>query len=145
MLVRARVARPRASILGASFVAGAGQALLAIAAAPFLTEHSTPRERTHLFSTFFAIALLAGVIGQRRWAAALPRRAARAARAAAPACSRAYRVALLVGGAARRRRRCCRCCACAGCAEPPHRARAAPGAAARERGRLVPDRAERAA
>lgn len=50
-------------ILAGSFVAGVGQALLAIAAAPFMTEHSTPRERTHLFSTFFAATLLAGVIG----------------------------------------------------------------------------------
>jgi MFS family permease len=50
-------------ILAGSFVAGVGQALLAIAAAPFMTEHSTPRERTHLFSTFFAATLIAGVIG----------------------------------------------------------------------------------
>ena len=51
------------AVLTGSFFAGAGQSLLAIAGAPFLTEHSTPRERTHLFSTFFATALLAGVIG----------------------------------------------------------------------------------
>lgn len=50
-------------IYGASLLAGAGQAFLQIAGAPFLTEHSTPRERTHLFSAFFAVALLAGVIG----------------------------------------------------------------------------------
>src|SRR6185436_10783321 len=50
-------------ILGASFVSGIGQSMLAIAAAPFITEHSTPRERTHLFSSFFAVALLAGVVG----------------------------------------------------------------------------------
>lgn len=50
-------------LLPAGFVAGAGQALFQIAAAPFLTEHSTPRERTHLFSAFFACALLAGVFG----------------------------------------------------------------------------------
>jgi MFS family permease len=47
----------------ASFFAGVGQALIAIAAAPFLTEHSSARERTHLFSFFFAIELLAGVLG----------------------------------------------------------------------------------
>lgn len=46
-----------------SFVSGMGQSLLAIAAAPFLTEHSTSRERTHLFSAFFATALGAGVVG----------------------------------------------------------------------------------
>ena len=65
-------------ILAGSFVAGVGQALLAIAAAPFMTEHSTPRERTHLFSTFFAATLLAGVIGSilggeiPAWLARLP-------------------------------------------------------------------------
>ena len=50
-------------VLGASLIVGTGQSLFQIAAAPFLTEHSTPRERTHLFSTFFAAALLAGVVG----------------------------------------------------------------------------------
>jgi MFS family permease len=50
-------------ILGAGLLSGSGQALLAIAAAPFLTEHSTPRERTHLFSAFFANSLIAGVVG----------------------------------------------------------------------------------
>jgi MFS family permease len=61
-LVRALWLDPGAVLLG-SFFAGAGQSLLATAAAPFLTDHSTPRERTHLFSTFFATALVAGVIG----------------------------------------------------------------------------------
>src|SRR5262245_34668026 len=50
-------------ILAGSFVSGIGQAMLAIAAAPFMTEHSTPRERTHLFSTLFAATLIAGVLG----------------------------------------------------------------------------------
>src|SRR5207247_7798602 len=50
-------------IYGASFLAGVGQSFLAVAAAPFLTEHSTPRERTHLFSAFFATALIACVAG----------------------------------------------------------------------------------
>ena len=50
-------------IIGAGFVVGAGASMFQIAAAPFLTEHSTPKERTHLFSTFFACALLAGVLG----------------------------------------------------------------------------------
>jgi MFS family permease len=47
----------------ATFVAGAGQSLIAIAAAPFITEYSTPRERTYLFSAFFAVELAAGVAG----------------------------------------------------------------------------------
>lgn len=61
-LLRASLTEPGA-ILASGVVIGAGQALFQIAAAPFLTEHSTPRERTHLFSTFFASALLAGVLG----------------------------------------------------------------------------------
>ena len=61
-LLRAMVVWPEA-IYGGSFLAGVGQALSAIAAAPFLSEHSTPRERTHLFSAFFAAELLAGVVG----------------------------------------------------------------------------------
>lgn len=61
-LTRAVVLTP-AVIATASFFAGVGQALTAIAAAPFLSEHSTARERTHLFSFFFAIELLAGVLG----------------------------------------------------------------------------------
>jgi MFS family permease len=62
LLLRATVLVPGV-IYASSFIAGAGQSLLAIAAAPFLTEHSTPRERTHLFSAFFASELLAGVVG----------------------------------------------------------------------------------
>ena len=61
-LARATLLAPPA-ILAGSFFSGVGQALLAIAAAPFVTEHSSPRERTHLFTTFFATTLLAGVVG----------------------------------------------------------------------------------
>jgi MFS family permease len=50
-------------LLATSFVAGFGQSMIAIAAAPFLTEHSGTRERTHLFSAYFALQLLAGVAG----------------------------------------------------------------------------------
>ncbi len=81
-------------VLGAGFVAGLGQSLFQIAAAPFLTDHSTPRERTHLFSTFFASALLAGVFGNAV-GGALPS----LVRAVAPGTTlfAAYRVALLAG------------------------------------------------
>ena len=94
-VVRASVlAEP--SILASGFVIGTGQALFQIAAAPFLTEHSTPRERTHLFSTFFASALLAGVLGSAL-GGALPR----VVRALVPATSlfSAYRVGLFAGAA----------------------------------------------
>src|SRR5512144_2007764 len=46
-LTRAVVLVPSV-IAAASFFAGVGQALTAIAAAPFLSEHSSARERTHL-------------------------------------------------------------------------------------------------
>jgi MFS family permease len=81
-------------VLGAGFVTGLGQAFFQIAAAPFLTDHSTPRERTHLFSTFFASALLAGVVGNALGGALPP-----AVRALVPGLGlfEAYRVALLAG------------------------------------------------
>lgn len=62
MVVRALVVSP-GWILGASAAAGIGQSMLAVASPPFLTEHSTPRERTHLFSAYFATILLAAVAG----------------------------------------------------------------------------------
>jgi MFS family permease len=61
-LLRALVLWPPLIYAG-SMLAGIGQSLTAISAAPFLTEHSTSRERTHLFSSFFAGELLAGVVG----------------------------------------------------------------------------------
>src|SRR6185436_20222167 len=85
-------------ILGASFVSGIGQSMLAIAAAPFITEHSTPRERTHLFSAFFASALLAGVAGSALggW---LPRLMLALPDAMRPDLLHAYRATLLLGSA----------------------------------------------
>lgn len=44
-------------------VTGAGQSLILIPSSPFLAAHSTARERTHLFSTLFALSLMAGVLG----------------------------------------------------------------------------------
>ena len=81
-------------VLGAGFVAGLGQSLFQIAAVPFLTDQSTPRERTHLFSTFFASALLAGVLGNAL-GGALPA----AVRGLWPGLTlfQAYRVALISG------------------------------------------------
>ena len=62
LAVRALTIEP-SLVIGACFAAGAGQALIAVAAAPYLTEHSSPRERTHLFSAYFAIQLVAAVLG----------------------------------------------------------------------------------
>jgi MFS family permease len=94
LLARTSLLSP-AVVFGGSFLAGAGQSLLAIAAAPFLTEHSTPRERTHLFSAFFACELLAGVGGNLigGWVPAglthLP--------AVSPDVFHAYRITLVLG------------------------------------------------
>jgi len=62
LAIRALTVHPTA-LLATSFVAGFGQSMIAIAAAPYITDHSTPRERTHLFSAFFSFQLLAGVSG----------------------------------------------------------------------------------
>ncbi|HTR97806.1 MAG TPA: MFS transporter [Candidatus Acidoferrales bacterium] len=82
------------TLLATGFGIGLGQSLFQIAAAPFLTEHSTPRERTHVFSTFFASALVAGVVGSAL-GGALPR----IARTLVPGLPLfvAYRFSLLVG------------------------------------------------
>jgi predicted MFS family arabinose efflux permease len=82
-------------VLAACLVTGMGQSFFQIAAAPFLTDHSTPRERTHLFSTFFACALIAGVFGNAL-GGAMPT----FLRWIAPGLSwfQAYRGGLLVGG-----------------------------------------------
>jgi len=88
-----------AVIPAASFLVGAGQAIYAIAAAPFITEHSSPRERTHLFSAFFSLELLAGVVGSivGGWTPtalhALPQ-------AFRPGPLEAYRITLMLGAAA---------------------------------------------
>lgn len=59
-----RALTPWPGVIGAaSFVVGAGQSLYAISAAPFISEHSTVRERTHLFSAFFSVELLSSVLG----------------------------------------------------------------------------------
>lgn len=96
-LVRA-LATHAALIYPLSFVAGVGQSLYAIAAAPFLSEHSTPRERTHLFSAFFAIELVAGVAGSLLggW---LPHLIQSSPLAPAGGIFGAYRATLVVGGA----------------------------------------------
>lgn len=94
-VLRASLTQP-GPLLATGVVIGAGQALFQIAAAPFLTEHSSTRERTHLFSTFFASALLAGVLGSAL-GGAIPR----LAQVIAPAASlfAAYRVGLFAGAA----------------------------------------------
>src|SRR5215831_2543148 len=86
------------AILAGSFISGAGQAMLAIAAAPFIAEHSTSRERTHLFSAFFAAVLFAGVIGNilGGW---IPPALLRLPASVRPDLLGAYRFSLLIGAA----------------------------------------------
>ena len=93
-LARAATVHPGA-VLASGFVVGSGQAMFQIAAAPFLTDQSTARERTHLFSTFFASALLAGVVGSAIGGGLPPLVHALAPRLPRFAC---YRAALLAGG-----------------------------------------------
>jgi MFS family permease len=50
-------------ILGASLAAGWMMSVYQVAAAPFLMEHSSPEERTHLFSSIFAVRTGSGMIG----------------------------------------------------------------------------------
>jgi MFS family permease len=85
-------------IAGASFFVGTGQALCAIAAAPFITEHSSARERTHLFSAFFSVELLAAVVGSMLggWTPTLLQHLPAGA---ALGLLGAYRVTLLLGAA----------------------------------------------
>lgn len=84
------------AIYAASFCSGVGQAMIVIAAAPFITEHSSPRERTHLFSAYFATALLAGVVGSLLggW---IPAALAALPHGLAPGRLDAYRIALVIG------------------------------------------------
>jgi MFS family permease len=94
-VVRCSVLDPNV-IYASSFFAGMGQSLLAISAAPFLTENSNPKERTHLFSAYFATALLAGVVGSTvgGW---LPWIMVRLPVLIRPDLFHSYRVALMVG------------------------------------------------
>ena len=85
-------------ILAASFVSGIGQSMLAIAAAPFITEHSSTRERTHLFSSFFAVALIAGVLGNAL-GGVLPWLLLQLPDGFRPSTLVAYRIVLLFGAA----------------------------------------------
>jgi MFS family permease len=50
-------------ILAFSFIAGMMAVVIRVAAAPFFMLNSTPKERTYLFSSNFAVWILAGIIG----------------------------------------------------------------------------------
>lgn len=86
------------TIMAGSLITGVGQALILIAAAPFITEHSTPRERTHLFTAFFAVSLSAGVVGSLL-GGLLPWGVLQLPAGAQPSTLVAYRLTLLFGAA----------------------------------------------
>ena len=62
LALRALTLEP-ALLFGGSFLLGAGQAMLTIAASPFMSENSEEYERTHLFSMHFVVVLLGGILG----------------------------------------------------------------------------------
>lgn len=84
-------------VLAGSFVGGVGQAFVLITAAPFITEHSTPRERTHLFTSFFAVSLSAGVVGSLL-GGMLPWLLLALPAGVAPGTLNAYRITLVAAG-----------------------------------------------
>jgi MFS family permease len=52
-----------AALFSATFLLGAGQAMITIAASPFMSENSEEYERTHLFSMHFVVVLLGSICG----------------------------------------------------------------------------------
>jgi len=51
------------TLYAATFLLGAGQAMITIVASPFMSENSREYERTHLFSMQFVVVLLGGIAG----------------------------------------------------------------------------------
>ena len=88
---------------GALFVStlcvGAGQALITIAASPFMIENSEEFERTHLFSMHFVVVLTGGLLGNLM-GGELPALVERNLPALVPSTLVAYRWTLVAGAAA---------------------------------------------
>jgi MFS family permease len=85
-----------AVLFGATLALGAGQALGTIAASPFMSENSSPTERTYLFSMQFVVVLLGGILGNTM-GGELPGQFARHAGGLAATPLDAYRLTLLAG------------------------------------------------
>lgn len=62
LLLRGLSLDPRA-LFAATFLLGSGQAMITIAASPFMSENSLEYERTHLFSMHFVVVLLGSIVG----------------------------------------------------------------------------------
>jgi MFS family permease len=87
------------ALFGSTLLAGAGQALITIAASPFMIENSEEFERTHLFSMHFVVVLLGGLLGNLM-GGELPGLYARHLPALAPSPLLAYRWTLVAGALA---------------------------------------------
>jgi MFS family permease len=88
-----------AALLSSTLVVGAGQALITIAASPFMSENSNELERTHLFSMHFVVILIGGLLGNLM-GGELPGLFARRLPSLAPDTLAAYRWTLAAGALA---------------------------------------------
>lgn len=87
------------ALYGSTLFVGAGQALITIAASPFMIENSDEFERTHLFSMHFVVILLGGLLGNLA-GGELPGVFEQNFAGYAPSTLVAYRVTLIVGALA---------------------------------------------
>ncbi len=84
------------ALYGASLLLGAGQAMITIAASPFMSENSAEYERTHLFSMHFVVVLLGSIAGNLL-GGELPGLLERFAPAFAPSPLLSFRYTLIAG------------------------------------------------
>jgi len=84
------------ALFAATFLLGAGQAMITIAASPFMSENSEEYERTHLFSMHFVVVLL-GSIGGNPLGGELPGLLQRHAPVLAPSPLLGFRYTLIAG------------------------------------------------
>ena len=87
------------ALFASTLLVGTGQALITIAASPFMIENSEEFERTHLFSMHFVVVLLGGLLGNLM-GGELPGLSGRHLPQLAPSPLLAYRVTLVAGALA---------------------------------------------
>jgi len=87
------------ALFGSTLLIGGGQALMTIAASPFMIENSNELERTHLFSMHFVVVLLGGLLGNLM-GGELPALLERGLPQLATSPLLAYRGALVIGALA---------------------------------------------
>jgi MFS family permease len=86
------------ALFSATFLLGAGQAMITIAASPFMSENSEEYERTHLFSMHFVVVLLGSICGNLL-GGELPGLLARHVPSVAPSPLLGFRWTLIAGAA----------------------------------------------